>query len=116
MEGACNDEGEQLTLVKVVLTAILLHQLLMFGLYKKFQKQWIGRVDTQGGWHTQLGKGVPANEVWWPRYPRTATSLSLCTDLLPPWWGFDMQSPSEWQNNNALLGGSMVEWQNQDYS
>jgi hypothetical protein len=92
----------RLTLIRSVLAAIPMHQLIVLSLNKKVLKQmgkilrgflWVGRKDAHGG-NCHVGLGIPD-------LARTAISLRvrwlwrMRTDPLRPWRGLDMHLSRE---------------------
>jgi hypothetical protein len=100
----------RLTLIRAVLAAIPLHQLMVLGLNKKTLKQvnkilrgflWLGKAEANGGnchvnW-ARVCRPLNLGGLGIPDLARTATSLRvrwlwrMRTDPLRPWRGLDMQ-------------------------
>jgi exonuclease III len=108
-KAAMMTKAGRLTLVKAVLMAIPLHQLIVLGLHKKVLKQvnrivrgflWAGRAEANGGhchvnW-AKVCRPLSYGGLGIPDLARMATSLRtrwiwrMRTDPLRPWHGIDM--------------------------
>jgi hypothetical protein len=103
-------QAGRLALIRAVLAAIPLHQLMVLALNKKTLKQinkilrgflWVGRAEANGGhchvnW-ARVCRPLNLGGLWIPDLARIAISLRVCwlwrmrTDPLRPWRGLDMQ-------------------------